>query len=210
MKILCIGRNYSEHIKEMSERIPMGKADASENPVFFMKAENALVENGKPFFYPDFSKEVHHEVEIVLKVNRNGKNIEKQFAHKYFDEITVGIDFTARDLQTECKKKGLPWEIAKAFDCSAPIGKFLPKTDFVDLYTIPFHLDINGKTVQEGNTRDLLYQFDTVIEYISKFVTLKMGDLIFTGTPVGVGPVSIGDKLEAYIGHEKLLECNVR
>jgi acylpyruvate hydrolase len=203
MKILCIGRNYAEHIKEM-------KAENLGNPVFFMKAENALIENGKPFYLPDFSNEVHHEVEIVLKVNRNGKNIEKKFANKYFDEITVGIDFTARDLQADCKKKGLPWEIAKAFDGSAPVGRFVPKADFVNMYTIPFHLDINGTTIQEGNTRDLLFQFDTIIEYISKFVTLKMGDLIFTGTPSGVGPVSIGDKLEGYIGIEKLLECNVK
>jgi acylpyruvate hydrolase len=203
MKILCIGRNYSEHIKEM-------KAENIGNPVFFMKGENALVRNGDPFFYPDFSKEIHHEVEIVLKVSRNGKHIEKKFANKYFEEITVGIDFTARDLQADCKKKGLPWEMAKSFDYSAPIGKFVPKTDFVNMYTIPFHLDINGKTIQEGNTRDLLYQFDTIIEYVSKFVTLKMGDLIFTGTPVGVGPVSIGDKLEGYIGNEKLLECSVK
>lgn len=203
MKIVCIGRNYAEHVKEM-------KAESPGNPVFFMKGENAIVRNGDPFFYPDFSQEVHHEVEIVLKVSRNGKHIEKKFAHKYFDEITVGIDFTARDLQAECKKKGLPWEMAKAFDYSAPIGKFISKTDFVDIYTIPFHLDINGTTIQSGNTRDLLFKFDAVIEYVSKFVTLKMGDLIFTGTPAGVGPVSIGDKLEAYIGHEKLLECNVR
>jgi len=203
MKIICIGRNYSEHVKEM-------KAEAGAVPVFFMKAENALVKNGDPFFYPDFSKEIHHEVEVVLKVNRNGKNIEKKFAHKYFDEITIGIDFTARDLQTECKKKGNPWEMAKAFDYSAPIGKFVPLTDFVNMYTIPFHLDINGTTVQEGNTRDLLFQFDSIIEYISKFVTLKMGDLIFTGTPAGVGPVSIGDKLEAFIGNEKLLECVIK
>jgi 2-keto-4-pentenoate hydratase/2-oxohepta-3-ene-1,7-dioic acid hydratase in catechol pathway len=203
MKILCIGRNYSEHIKEM-------KAENVGSPVFFMKPETALVENGKPFFLPDFSTEVHHEVEIVLKVSRNGKNIEKQFADKYYEEITVGIDFTARDLQANCKAKGLPWEMAKAFDGSAPIGRFLPKTDFMDMYTIPFHLDINGKLVQEGNTRDLLFRFDTIIKYVSKFVTLKMGDLIFTGTPVGVGPVAIGDKLEGYIGNERLLECNVR
>lgn len=203
MKIICIGRNYSEHIKEM-------KAESTGSPVFFMKAENAIVRNDDPFFYPDFSQEIHHEVEIVLKVNRNGKHIEKKFAHKYFDEITVGIDFTARDLQANCKKNGLPWEMAKAFDYSAPIGRFVPKADFVNLYTIPFHLDINSSTVQSGNTRDLLFQFDTIIEYVSKFVTLKMGDLIYTGTPSGVGPVSIGDKLEAYIGHEKLLECNVR
>ncbi len=203
MKIICIGRNYSEHIKEM-------KAEATGSPVFFMKPETALITEGKPFFYPDFSKDVHHEVEIVLKINRNGKNIEKQFAHKYFEEISVGIDFTARDLQAECKKKGLPWEMAKAFDGSAPIGKFIPKSDFVNLYTVPFHLDINGTTVQEGNTRDLLYQFDVIIEYVSKFITLKQGDLIFTGTPVGVGPVSVGDKLEAFIGIEKLLEFEVK
>jgi acylpyruvate hydrolase len=203
MKIICIGRNYAEHVKEM-------KAESMGSPVFFMKPETALVENGKPFYYPDFSKEVHHEVEIVLKVNRNGKNIEKKFGHKYFEEITVGIDFTARDLQAECKKKGLPWEMAKSFDYSAPVGRFISKEDFVNLYTIPFHLDINGTTVQEGNTRDLLYQFDTIIEYVSKFVTIKQGDLIFTGTPVGVGPVSVGDKLEGFIGIEKLLECDVK
>jgi 2-keto-4-pentenoate hydratase/2-oxohepta-3-ene-1,7-dioic acid hydratase in catechol pathway len=203
MKIICIGRNYSEHIKEM-------KAEARGNPVFFMKAENALVREGDPFFYPDFSKEIHHEVEIVLKINRNGKNIERQFADKYYDEITVGIDFTARDLQSECKKNGLPWEMAKSFDWSAPVGRFIPKSDFVNINTIPFHLDINGTTVQEGNTRDLLFKFDTVIEYVSKFVSLKMGDLIFTGTPAGVGPISVGDKLEGYIGIEKLLEINVK
>ncbi len=203
MKIICIGRNYSEHIKEM-------KAEATGSPVFFMKPETALVENGKPFYYPDFSQDVHHEVEIVLKINRNGKNIEKKFAHKYFEEITVGIDFTARDLQAECKKKGLPWEMAKSFDYSAPVGRFISKDDFVNLYTIPFHLDLNGTTVQEGNTRDLLYQFDTIIEYVSKFITIKQGDLIFTGTPVGVGPVSVGDKLEGFIGIEKLLECEVK
>jgi len=203
MKILCIGRNYAEHIKEM-------KAETTGSPVFFMKPETSLVTEGKPFFYPDFSKDVHYEVEIVLKINRNGKNIEKQFAHKYFEEITVGIDFTARDLQAECKKKGLPWEMAKSFDGSALVGRFIPKNDFVNIYTIPFHLDLNGTTVQEGNTRDLLYQFDVIIEYVSKFITLKQGDLIFTGTPVGVGPVSVGDKLEAFIGIEKLLECEVK
>jgi acylpyruvate hydrolase len=203
MKILCIGRNYAEHIKEM-------KAETMGSPVFFMKPETALVKDGDPFYYPGFSKEVHYEVEIVLKINRNGKNIEKQFAHKYFDEITVGIDFTARDLQAECKKKGLPWEMAKSFDYSAPVGRFIPKTDFINIYTIPFHLDLNGTTVQEGNTRELLFQFDTIIEYVSKFVSLKMGDLIFTGTPAGVGPVSVGDKLHGFIGIEKLLECEVK
>jgi len=203
MKIICIGQNYSEHIKEL-------KAETPRVPVFFMKSETSLLKDGEPFYLPDFSHDLHHEVEIVLKINQNGKNIEKQFANKYFDEITVGIDFTARDLQTECKRAGLPWEIAKAFDGSAPIGKFMPKTDFVNMYTIPFHLDLNGITVQEGNTRDLLFQFDSIISYVSKFITLKTGDLIFTGTPVGVGPVSVGDKLEGFIGIEKLLECEVK
>jgi acylpyruvate hydrolase len=203
MKIICIGRNYAEHVKEM-------KAETLGEPVFFMKPETATVREGEPFFYPDFSKDVHHEVEIVLKVSRNGKNIEKKFAHKYFDEITVGIDFTARDLQAKCKAKGLPWEMAKAFDYSAPMGKFIPKSKFADINNIPFHLDINGKTVQEGNTKDLLYSFDSVIEYVSKFVTLKMGDFIFTGTPSGVGPVAINDTLEAYIANEKLLEVRVK
>ncbi len=203
MKIICIGQNYPKHVTEMKAEIPT-------NPVFFMKAENAVIRPGDPFFYPSFSKEIHHEIEIVLKLNRNGKNIEKKFANKYFDEITVGIDFTARDLQAECKKKGLPWEMAKSFDGSAAIGKFIPKDDFVNMNTIPFHLDLNGTTVQDGNTRDLLYQFDTIIEYVSKFITLKMGDLIYTGTPSGVGPVTIGDTLEGYIGIEKLLECNIK
>jgi acylpyruvate hydrolase len=202
MKIICIGRNYAEHAKEMNSPVPS-------EPVFFMKPDTALIKDNQPFFYPDFSKEIHHEVEIVLKVTKPGKHISVEFAHKYFDEIGIGIDFTARDLQAKCKEKGLPWEKAKAFDGSAPLGKFISKKEF-DLENIGFHLDINGKTVQQGNTKDLLFSFDKIIAYISSFVTLKTGDLIFTGTPEGVGPVSVGDNLSAYIENKKLLDFLVK
>lgn len=203
MKIICIGRNYAEHAKEM-------KAETPTEPVFFMKPETALVRNGDPFFYPDFSKEVHHEVEIVIKVCKNGKNIQKQFANKYYNELSIGIDFTARDLQAQCKAKGLPWEKAKAFDGSAPIGTFVPLSHFKNIGDMNFKLDINGKTIQHGSTRDMIFSFDTIIEYVSKFVTLKMGDLIFTGTPEGVGPVKVGDKMEAFIENERLFSCDVK
>ncbi len=203
MKIICIGRNYAEHAKEM-------KAETPTEPVFFMKPETALVRDGWPFFYPDFSKEIHHEVEIVIKINKVGKNIQRQFAYKYYDEISIGIDFTARDLQAQCKAKGLPWEKAKAFDGSAPIGKFVPISHFKNINDINFRLDINGKTIQQGNTRDMIFSFDTIIEYVSKFVTIKDGDLIYTGTPVGVGPVNIGDKLEAFIENEKFFQCEIK
>src|SRR5579863_6612407 len=156
MKIICIGRNYAEHAKEM-------KAETPTEPVFFMKPETAVVRNGDPFFYPSFSKEVHHEVEIIIKINRNGKNIEKKFAHKYYDELAIGIDFTARDLQAQCKAKGLPWEKAKAFDGSAPMGDFVPLSHFKNINDLNFRLDINGKTVQKGSTKDLLFSFDTII-----------------------------------------------
>jgi len=203
MKIICIGRNYAEHAKEM-------KAETPTEPVFFMKPESAIVRNGDPFFYPDFSKEVHHEVEIILRVCKNGKNVQKKFAHTYYDAIAIGIDFTARDLQAQCKAKGLPWEKAKAFDGSAPMGEFMPLSHFKDIHNLNFNLDINGKTVQKGNTKDLIFSYDTVIEYISRFVTLKMGDFIYTGTPEGVGPVTIGDKMEAFIEGEKLFSCSVK
>jgi acylpyruvate hydrolase len=203
MKIICIGRNYAEHAKEM-------KAETPSEPVFFMKPETAIVKNGDPFFYPDFSKDVHHEVEIIIRICRNGKNIKKQFAYKYYDELTVGIDFTARDLQAQCKAKGLPWEKAKAFDGSAPMGKFVPVTHFKNINDLSFRLDINGKTIQQGSTKDMLFSFDAIIEYVSQFVTLKMGDFIYTGTPAGVGPVQLEDKLEAYIENEKLFECRVK
>lgn len=203
MKIICIGRNYAEHAKEM-------KAETPTEPVFFMKPESAVVRNGDPFFYPDFSKEVHHEVEIILRVCKNGKNVQRKFAHTYFDAIAIGIDFTARDLQAQCKAKGLPWEKAKAFDGSAPMGEFMPLSHFKDINNLHFRLDINGKTIQQGTTADMIFSYDAIIEYVSRFITLKMGDLIYTGTPVGVGPVNIGDKMEGFIEGEKLFSCSVK
>ncbi|HEX8517717.1 MAG TPA: fumarylacetoacetate hydrolase family protein [Bacteroidia bacterium] len=203
MKIICIGRNYAEHAKEM-------KADIPSEPVFFLKPDTALIKEDQPFYYPDFSNEIHHEVELVLKISKAGKNIAIEFAHKYYDEIGIGIDFTARDIQAKCKEKGLPWEKAKAFDGSAPLGAFLSKKDLGNLDEIDFHLNRNGNTVQKGNTADLLFSFDAVIAYVSKFFTLKTGDLIYTGTPQGVGAVQIGDKLEAYIGNKKLLHTEIK
>ena len=203
MKIICIGRNYAEHAKEMNAPVPS-------EPILFLKPETALLQKNLPFYYPEFSKEIHHEVELVLKISKMGRHIEPMFANRYYDEIGIGIDFTARDIQMNCKEKGLPWEKAKAFDHSAPIGKFLPKSRFPLMDDIDFHLNINGKKVQHGNTKDLLFTFDNLIAYASTFFTLKKGDLIFTGTPVGVGPVEIGDWLEAYIGNEKLLAFEIK
>jgi len=203
MKIICIGRNYAEHAKEMKSEVPT-------EPVFFMKPDTALLKDGEPFYYPDFTKDLHHEIEIVIKINKVGKHIEEQFAHKYYDEIGLGIDFTARDLQAQCKAKGLPWEKAKAFDTSAPLGKFVSKSQLGNLDDIAFELKINGESRQVGNTKDLLFSFDKVIAYVSKFVTLKVGDLIYTGTPEGVGPVEIGDKLQGYIKGDLFLEFEVK
>lgn len=203
MKIICIGRNYSEHAKELNNAVP-------EKPVFFMKPDTSLLHKNNPFYYPDFSKDVQYETEIVLKVSRNGKYIEEQFAHKYFEEIGIGIDFTARDLQAEQKKKGLPWEIAKAFDGAAPVGRFLKKSSFTDLNNIRFSLKVNGEVRQEGNTRKMIFSFDNIIAYISQFISLKTGDLIFTGTPSGVGPIKINDHFEVFIEDELLLEFNVK
>ena len=179
-------------------------------PIFFLKPDTAIIRDNQPFYYPDFSKEIHHEVELVIKINKVGKNIDAQFAHKYYDEIGIGIDFTARDIQANCKEKGLPWEKAKAFDGSAPIGKFIDKKKIVDQNNIHFKLLLNGNSVQEGNTKDLLFTFDTLIAYVSRFFTLKTGDLIYTGTPEGVGPVAIGDKLEASIENETLLSFEIK
>lgn len=203
MKIICIGRNYIEHAKELNNPVP-------KNPVFFMKPDTALLQKNNPFFYPEFSKDVHYETELVIRINRNGKHIEEKFAHKYYEEIGIGIDFTARDIQAECKKKGLPWEIAKAFDQSAPIGKFLPKSRFPDLKEINFSLKINGEVRQSGNSEYMIFSFDQIIAYVSQFITLREGDLIFTGTPEGVGPTSIDDKFEAFIEDDKILEFNVK
>lgn len=204
MKILAIGLNYKSHNMEMKRTFQ------SEEPVIFMKPESAQLKDGKPFFIPDFSKEIHYETEIVVKISRLGKYIAKEFAHRYYNELTVGIDFTARDIQRNLKKLGLPWEKAKAFDNSAAIGNFVPKDEFSDMQNIDFHLDINSKTVQRGNTRDMIYSIDDIIVYVSKFFTLKIGDLIFTGTPAGVGPVKIDDHLTGFIENRKLLEFNVK
>lgn len=203
MKIICIGRNYAEHAKEMKSEVPT-------EPVFFMKPDTALLKDSEPFYYPDFTKDLHHEIEIVIKINKVGKHIDEQFAHKYYDEIGLGIDFTARDLQAQCKAKGLPWEKAKAFDASAPIGKFVSKASLGNLDDISFELKINGQSRQVGNTKDLLFSFDKVIAYVSKFVTLKVGDLIYTGTPEGVGAVNIGDKLQGFIKGDLFLEFEVK
>ena len=203
MKIICIGRNYREHAKELNNPVP-------EKPVFFMKPDTALLQKNNPFFYPDFSKNVQYETEIIIKINRNGRHIEEKFAHKYYDEIGIGIDFTARDLQAEQKKKGLPWEIAKAFDGAAPVGKFIDKNQFSSLDDIHFSLKINGELRQQGHTADMMFSFDRIIAYVSQFISLKPGDLIFTGTPSGVGPTQINDHYEAFIEGEKLLDFNVK
>ncbi len=204
MKIICVARNYADHAREM-------QAEKPEEPVFFLKPETALLRNNEPFYYPEFSNEIHYEVEIVVRISKMGKHIDRRFAHRYYEEIGIGIDFTARDVQREMKKKGLPWTKAKAFDFSAPVGnKFLPKSRFSDVQNINFRLEKNGETVQQGNTRDMLFTIDELISYISKFITLKTGDLIFTGTPAGVGPVKIGDRLSAYIEDELLLDFEIK
>lgn len=203
MKIIAIGRNYAEHIEELQNERPS-------NPVVFLKPDTALLKNNSPFYLPDFSNDIHHEVELVLKITREGKFIKREFAHRYFEEIGIGIDFTARDIQKECKEKGLPWEIAKGFNGSAPIGNFLPVSQFKDLKDINFHLDINGQQKQKGNTSMMLFDFGVILEYVSKFFTLKKGDLIYTGTPAGVGRVNAGDRLEAYIENEKLLDFEIK
>lgn len=203
MKIICIGRNYAAHIEELKNEKP-GK------PVVFLKPDTALLKAGAPFFYPDFSENIHHEVELVLKISKEGKYIQPQFAHRYFEEIGLGIDFTARDLQDQCKAKGLPWEIAKAFNGSAPIGDFKPVSAFADLKDIDFHLEINGELRQKGNTSMMLFDFATIISYVSQFFTMKKGDLIYTGTPAGVGPVQVGDRLTGFIGTEKMLDFEVK
>ncbi len=203
MKIICIGRNYIDHAKELNNPVPAV-------PVFFLKPDSALVIRNRPFYLPDFSDDVHHELEVVIRINRLGKSIEESFAGRYFNEIGLGIDFTARDLQARAKDKGLPWEIAKGFDYSAPVSKFLPVDTFGNIHSLDFHLDINGATVQQGNTADMIFSFEHIIAYVSRFMTLKTGDLIYTGTPAGVGPVKIGDRLEGWLGDIKLLDFPVK
>ena len=204
MRIFAIGRNYVEHIQELNNERP-------DEPVIFTKPDTALIRSNGPFYYPSFSADVHHEVELVLRICKEGKNIEEKFAHKYYDSIGVGIDFTARDLQQKAKDKGLPWDIAKGFNGSAPLSdKFIPVSEFKNLKDINFSLQIDGKLKQQGNTSLMLFDFDYIISYLSKFFTLRTGDYIFTGTPKGVSAVTVGNVLSAYIENEKLLEFEVK
>lgn len=205
MKILAVGMNYAEHNKEFD-----GTLYRPEEPVIFTKADSALLKDGKPFFIPDFTTQCDYETELVVRICRLGKNISTRFAHRYYDAVTVGIDFTARDLQRKLRAEGKPWELCKGFDNSAVIGDFILKEDLPDIQQIPFHLDIDGHTVQSGYSGDMIFAIDEIIAYISRFFTLKIGDLIFTGTPPGVGPVQIGQHLEGYIQDRRVLAFNVR
>ena len=203
MKILAIGQNYSEHNKELNSQNPT-------EPVVFMKPDSALLKNNKPFFIPDFSDELHYETELIIKFNRLGKNIDPKFSHRYYAEIGLGVDFTARDLQRKLKAEGKPWEISKAFDNSGVIGNFLPVSELGDVQNIEFHLDINGVTVQKGNSIDMIFPISELIGYVSRFFTIKIGDILFTGTPVGVGKVAVGDRLEGYIFDKKMFDFYIK
>jgi acylpyruvate hydrolase len=203
MKFICVGRNYAEHAHELGNKV-------EEKPLIFLKPESALLQNGKIFILPDFIGEVHHELEIIVKINRNGKCIDPEFAHKYYDEIGLGIDFTARTLQNELKSKGHPWELAKGFDQSAVVGNFIPKNEIINPENIDFQLFKNGNLVQHGQTKDLIFSIDYLIHFVSQFFTLKMGDILFTGTPAGVGPIQIGDELIGMLEGKELLCTPVR
>ena len=203
MKLICIGRNYTEHIEELENEKP-------KDPIIFLKPDTAILLKKQPFFIPDFSNDVHHEVEVLVKINKVGKHIQKKFAATYYNEISLGIDFTARDLQSDLKSKGLPWEKAKAFDGAAVIGSWLPKSEFEDVNNINFSLQKNQQTVQEGNTSLMLWKIDELIEYVSKYFTLKIGDIIFTGTPAGVGKVVANDKLNGYIEDKCVFSITVK
>jgi len=202
MKIICIGRNYVEHIKELGNEKP-------DQPVIFLKPDTALLKNDAPFYYPSFSNEIHHEVEVLVKISREGKSIDSKFAHKYYNEIGLGIDFTARDLQSKLKSKGLPWELAKAFNGSAPVSEFFQKEKF-DLGNFDFRLEKNDEIVQTGNTSMMMYNIDEIISFVSAYITLKTGDIIFTGTPKGVGEVKIGDRLKGFIQDKKVLDFEIK
>lgn len=203
MKIIAIGRNYSEHAKELHNPVP-------EKPVIFLKPDTAVLKDNRDFYYPDFSKNIHHEVEVVLRISKEGKHIGAKFAHTYYDAIGLGVDFTARDIQQIHKEKSLPWELAKAFDGSAPVSELLPKDTFGDPYNLAFRLDKNGETVQMGNTKDLIFTFEEIVVFVSQYITLRKGDLVFTGTPAGVGPVVIGDYLEGFIGDQRMFHFHVK
>lgn len=203
MKIICIGRNYAKHVQELQNERPT-------EPVIFLKPDTAILPKNMPFFIPDFSSDIHHEVEILVRINRVGKYIETRFAHKYYDEIGLGIDFTARDVQAQLKEKGLPWEKAKAFDGSAVIGNFVNKNDFSSLNSINFELTNNGISVQTGNTTDMMWKIDDIIAYVSQYFTLKIGDIIFTGTPEGVAKVNTNDVLEGFIEGKQMFKIHVK
>ncbi|HOU98176.1 MAG TPA: fumarylacetoacetate hydrolase family protein [Bacteroidales bacterium] len=203
MKIICVARNYHLHIKELNHETP-------KEPTFFFKPDVSLLRNNEPFFIPEFSKNIHHEIELVYRICKVGKTISPRFAHRYYDAIALGVDFTARDLQEKCIKEGLPWEMAKAFDNAAAISTFIPKTEFENLNKIHFSLKINGNIVQQGVSSDMIFNIDEIIAHVSNFVTLKTGDLIYTGTPAGVGPVNIGDILEGFIEDKKMLHFKIR
>lgn len=203
MKILAIGQNYTEHNKELNSAHPS-------EPVVFMKPDSALLKNNKPFYIPDFTSELHYETELIFKFSRLGKNISSKFAHRYYTEVGLGVDFTARDLQRKLKSEGKPWEVCKAFDNSAVIGNFLPISEIKDVQNISFRLDINGKTVQQGNSADMIFPVDELVAYVSRFFTIKIGDILFTGTPSGVGPVKIGDRLEGYIFDQKMFDFQIK
>ncbi|HEY9177626.1 MAG TPA: fumarylacetoacetate hydrolase family protein [Flavipsychrobacter sp.] len=203
MKIICIGRNYADHAKELNNEVPT-------QPVIFMKPKSALLLPGKPFYYPEFTDNIHYECELVVKICKNGKYIREKFAHKYYDAVTVGIDFTARDLQEQLKAKGLPWELAKAFDGSAVVGEFISITPDIDLNNLQFELHKNGERVQAGDTKNMIYTINEILEFVSQYISVNIGDLIFTGTPAGVGAITVYDKLDGYLGGEQLLHVDIR
>ncbi|MFC5271616.1 fumarylacetoacetate hydrolase family protein [Adhaeribacter terreus] len=203
MKILCIGRNYADHIAELKNEIP-------DEPVIFTKPDTALLRQNAPFYFPDFSNDIHHEIELILRISKEGKNIQPKFAQNYYDGIGLGVDFTARDLQSKAKAKGLPWTLAKEFNGSAPVSEFKPVSDFPDQNNINFSLKINGEVRQQGNSELMMHKFADIIAFISRYITLKKGDIIFTGTPAGVGPVKIGDRLEGFIENDKMLDFEVK
>lgn len=203
MKIIAIGRNYAAHAQELNNPVP-------QTPVIFLKPDTALLKDNKPFYIPEFSSDIHYELEVVLKICKEGKHVAEKFAPNYYEEIGLGIDFTARDIQERHKEKGLPWELAKAFDHSAAVSNFVPKTQIEDLYNLPFELKLNGESRQNGNTSNILFSFEKIIAFVSQYITLKKGDLIFTGTPEGVGQVKQGDKLEAWLAGEQLLNFDIK
>lgn len=202
MKFICIGRNYSEHAKELNNPLP-------QKPLFFLKPDTASHAADKPFYHPEFSNDIHYEVELLFKICKVGKHIEEKFAHKYYNEIGIGIDFTARDLQEDCKTKGTPWEIAKSFDQSAVVSAFQPKENF-DLSSTRFSLSVNNETRQAGNSKDMIFSIDKIISYVSQFITLKVGDVIFTGTPSGVGKINVGDRITCSLENKCLIDIEIK